>query len=92
MTTKTFTQAVKKRWVEALTSGKFEQGFGQLRDDDGRHCCLGVLNEIEQLGKPGHLGYVPHRFLDHKVQQELVILNDEGMPFDLIAGLIDEAL
>lgn len=38
-------QDIKKRWVEALRSGKYQQGRGQLRAD-GRWCCLGVLGDI----------------------------------------------
>jgi hypothetical protein len=35
---------VKKRWVEALRSGKFAQGTGVLhRAQDDTFCCLGVL-------------------------------------------------
>jgi len=39
---------IKKLWIEALRSGKFKQGFGQLRRGrtNVRHCCLGVLCEI----------------------------------------------
>ena len=29
-------------WLEALRSGEYEQGHGQLRDGDS-FCCLGVL-------------------------------------------------
>lgn len=35
----------KKKWVEALRSGKYKQGLGQLRYGRGnneRYCCLGV--------------------------------------------------
>jgi hypothetical protein len=40
-------------WADALTSGKFHQGRGTLKDtrDDGetKHCCLGVLCEINNI-------------------------------------------
>jgi hypothetical protein len=32
-------------WVEALESGKYEQGIHRLCKDD-RYCCLGVLAEV----------------------------------------------
>jgi hypothetical protein len=39
-----------KAWVEALRSGRFEQGRGQLRYYSGygawKHCCLGVACEV----------------------------------------------
>jgi hypothetical protein len=38
-------KAIKKRWVEALRSGHYEQGKGHLKLGD-KHCCLGVLCEI----------------------------------------------
>ena len=36
-------------WLKALRSGKFTQGYGELRNGRGgvtRHCCLGVLCEL----------------------------------------------
>lgn len=38
-------QEVKKAWVEALRSGKYEQGKGYLYKN-GKHCCLGVLTQL----------------------------------------------
>ena len=38
-----------KRWVEALRSGKFEQGQHALRKEDS-FCCLGVACEISGIG------------------------------------------
>lgn len=38
-------EAIKARWVEALRSGKFEQGRFKL-SADGKFCCLGVLCEL----------------------------------------------
>lgn len=37
---------VKKKWTEALRSGRFDQGAGQLRDLSDNYCCLGVLCQI----------------------------------------------
>ena len=40
---------IKKIWLKALRSGKYEQGAGTLKqiDQEGRprYCCLGVLQE-----------------------------------------------
>lgn len=36
---------VKKIWIEALESGKYEQGQGTLREEDS-FCCLGVLCDL----------------------------------------------
>lgn len=42
---------VAKKWVDALRSGKYKQGFGLLKQIDAdthnvKHCCLGVLCEV----------------------------------------------
>lgn len=37
---------VKAKWAEALRSGNYTQGDGQLRDQSDSFCCLGVLCEI----------------------------------------------
>lgn len=41
---------VKEKWVEALRSGRYEQGRGQLilerKDKSREYCCLGVLADI----------------------------------------------
>jgi len=37
---------LKKAWVEALRSGEYKQGNGQLLDRQGRYCCLGVLAKV----------------------------------------------
>lgn len=42
---------LKKRWVEALRSGKYKQGRQYLRDQSDQYCCLGVLCDITEKGK-----------------------------------------
>lgn len=37
---------IKKRWVEALRSGEYEQGEKKLRTDEDKFCCLGVLCDL----------------------------------------------
>lgn len=39
---------LKAKWLEALRSGKYEQGRGALLDG-GKYCCLGVLCEVAGL-------------------------------------------
>jgi len=36
---------VKEKWIDALRSGKYEQGSEKLRGADG-YCCLGVLCDL----------------------------------------------
>lgn len=37
---------VKRKWVEALRSGAFQQGQKRLAHTDNTFCCLGVLCEL----------------------------------------------
>ncbi len=40
-------KSIKNKWVKALRSGKYKQGTGQLRSENGMSfCCLGVLATI----------------------------------------------
>jgi hypothetical protein len=42
-------KAFKKKWVAALRSGKYKQGFYHLKhlnDGEHRYCCLGVAATI----------------------------------------------
>lgn len=38
-------KSIATKWVKALRSGKYEQGTGRLRGDEG-FCCLGVLCDL----------------------------------------------
>jgi len=37
---------VKAKWLDALRSGRYEQGSSCLRDEGNHYCCLGVLVDI----------------------------------------------
>jgi len=40
---------IKKKWLEALKSGRYKRVKGQLKHREGetvKHCCLGVLCEL----------------------------------------------
>lgn len=58
---------IKQQWLEALRSGKYQQGIGQLKmyeieydeDDepcqgDPAYCCLGLLAEVAGLPVEAH--------------------------------------
>ncbi len=50
---------IKKRWVEALRSGEYNQAIGSLRKtlDDGvtvGYCCLGVLCDVVRFDPEIH--------------------------------------
>jgi len=96
---------LKKDWIEALTSENFKQGRGLLHMDYSHHfdfCCLGVLAIAagatpEDISGRNMLYDIPceaglRGLINDDVARELAGLNDKGVPFEVIAGLIDEAL
>ena len=58
-------EEVKKKWVEALRSGRYKQGFYTLRKkrvnadgklgDENVYCCLDVLLDVCGNGRVGGL-------------------------------------
>lgn len=48
---------LKAQWLEALRSGKYEQGQFMLRSGDDKYCCLGVLCDISGQGQWKEEGY-----------------------------------
>lgn len=90
---------LKRKWVKALLSGEYKQGHGKLYDGR-RFCCLGVLRQVNDHMDDRCTTFgtmlVPAQLrefgLTEREQVQLANLNDEGVPFDMIAGLIDEAL
>jgi hypothetical protein len=38
---------IKQLWVDALRSGKYQQGEGVLKSLDHKFCCLGVLCDLK---------------------------------------------
>jgi len=38
---------LKRKWVDALRSGKYKQGLAQLRTTLNAFCCLGVLCDVQ---------------------------------------------
>lgn len=88
-----FTKKIKEDWLNALKSGKFKQGFGELVSGD-RHCCIGVLGEIHPKLKASGFDMEeqnllndtedeenPYGFLNktigHKLMTDLYERNDE---------------
>ena len=93
---------LKRKWVDALRSGKFEQGKTKL-EENGRYCCLGVLRHIVD---PKDMRYQPalgggsllngeqlkEYGLTSDEQITLSTINDRGKPFSEIADYIEEHL
>ena len=91
-------QAMKRKWVKALLSGKYQQGLNGYLHRGGEYCCLGVARSVclgdDHDGPEGWLSdeEASELGISQNVQGKLADLNDSGVPFDIIAGLIDEAL
>lgn len=43
---------IAKLWANALRSGDYKQGRGQLRTEQNKFCCLGVLCNLHALAHP----------------------------------------
>lgn len=93
---------VKESWVQALRSGRYQQGRGALCRG-GQHCCLGVFaKEQGVLGAAGicEIGgestVLDSSILPMEVQRKLISMNDGyGQPkksFNKIADFIEEEL
>ena len=37
---------IKQRWLKALRSGKYSQGFGELQSGLRRYCVLGLVRQV----------------------------------------------
>lgn len=69
-------------------------------DKKAGYCCLGVLAKVTRvqstseydLQRTDEKGYTEALLLPGKVQDALADLNDDGVPFEVLAGLIDCAL
>lgn len=45
-------QEIMKKWVDALRSGAYVQGVGELRSESNMFCCLGVLCNLHAQEHP----------------------------------------
>lgn len=94
---------LKRKWVEALRSGEYEQGRLKL-NSHGRYCCLGVLCDVAGLKwlRCSELGFIPAgdhihqhlvRFGIANESSDLVDMNDnQGKTFAEIADYIEANL
>ena len=94
--------SLKKKWLEALRSGKYKQTQGRLRHPTEGYCCLGLLAEVHEDFSwlpslqilRGDDGYVcgevlPLDVLSQDVQDKLTSLNDNKLwSFEKIADYI----
>ena len=98
---------LKSKWIKALRSGKYKQGFGRLKQrNDTNHrpeyCCLGVLRELmpveyQELSSRSaltlHKSQLRLADVSYKVQDTLVSMNDSWHnTFNEIADYIEQKL
>lgn len=91
------TKEQKRRWVEALRSGKWKQAYRRImrkqKDGTRAYCCLGVARELFDLPHhhKGMSGGLPFEFLHYSHQAKLIAMNDEERAdFPRIADWIEE--
>lgn len=99
---------IKRKWIEALRSGKYAQGRGSLRVGENAYCCLGVLCDLVDGSRwartdRGFFQYGPSTSLAPPTvsvgtglqagsQLDLINLNDSGKSFPEIADYIEANL
>lgn len=84
--------AIKKRWLKALRSGKYQQARGVLCrvDDDGKvvgMCCLGVLADVVKNDKGLKLKWEPTA---HDTRQ--IDGNEFGVEGKISGRVVDDPL
>ena len=67
---------VKEQWLTALRSGEYKQCIGELKNNSGEHCCLGVL--LETQGWKETTFYKDKSIFSNYVSQEGVINHEEN--------------
>lgn len=84
---------LKAKWVKALRSDQFTQLTpAHAYESEGKHCCLGVLAVLGGQ-RPWQLRpWLMDQGIDRETIEAFIDVNDEGVPFEVIAGLIAEAL
>lgn len=58
---------VKQKWIDALRSGKYDQGSEKLRSVQG-YCCLGVLCDLYSKEQGSEWEFRGYDETDHKPQ------------------------
>lgn len=92
-------KADRKAWIEALESGKYEQGMSFLKRGN-KYCCLGVFGELKDkhmshfamLRNIADIGGIPKCLLgtfdQNSFAGRLARMNDNGKSFKEIAKYI----
>lgn len=97
---------IKERWIQALRSGEYEQGWEQLSypvyQEARRYCALGVLvdlhlkeNNQKWTLELDVFGMVPEEVkkwaeIDDDTQNSIIAFNDGGYDFKQIARILED--
>lgn len=95
----------KKKWLQALRSGQFQQGSGLLKNGNN-YCCLGILRRVmnpqdsssctdDRVMAKNQLLTAAHESkagITWKIQVSLSKKNDDGHSFVQIANWIEKNL
>ncbi len=84
---------LKKNWVDALRSGKYKQGMGELYNELGNnYCVIGIFNKINNYSNESSVGYDPLKaIIGQDAVDELWGMNDiKDKTFDQLADFIEE--
>lgn len=82
---------MKKRWVDALRSGEYEQGYENYYKDD-KYCPLGILVKLQGCPLRDFENPPRHFFMELSfyVWSRIIHLNDgDKLTFDQIADWIE---
>lgn len=83
---------IAMKWAKALRSGEYKRGIGQLRDNNNKFCCLGVLCNLHAQAHPkiaaaqqDRCDYMHHAsYLPPAVQRWAGMKSEDGnVPFEL---------
>lgn len=81
------------KWLTALRSGEYEQGYGQLYEEE-KYCCLGVLCELSGVDKKvmedNQLG-LPSELLEEDLgNQDISFIWDNDEFFEEVLPVIND--
>ena len=101
---------LKKKWIDALRSGNYTKGIGRLcsiKNGVKRHCCLGVLYELDYgpgrwepaCGPDGYLAthngdssFYGADILGDGDMHQLALINDDNDSFEPVVAFIEKNL
>ena len=74
---------LQTQWLEALESGKYEQGLQRLKINN-KYCCLGIVCELAGLAHDGFSRFISpegrhNAHLPHYLAEQYGFFSDDGV-------------